>query len=423
MADTRGKALSILRKIFEDKAYSNIAIDEVLKASTLDGRDKSFITGMVYGVLTNCSFLDYQIAAYSKIPIKNLSHQVLNILRLSLYQIHFMDRVPDSAAVNEGVALTKRVAFKAAGFVNAVLRTFIKKGVRIPSKDDIISYLSVLYSYPEWIVKLWRRHFDDGELERLLAAGNAVPPLTIRVNRTKISVEELKEMLEAEDGLCEGALNLVKRGSIAETEGFKEGLFTVQDAAAQMATLVLDLKRGERVLDMCAAPGGKTTHIAELVGPEGAVIAWDKHPHKIILIEKTAARLGLKNITAYAHDGCDLDINHINGFDKVLLDAPCSGLGIIRKKPDIKWTRKEEDIMLLCDEQRRLLNAGAQYVRPGGLLVYSTCTINDSENEHMIENFLARHSDYSIDGDVIELMPHINNTDGFFICRLRRKVL
>lgn len=422
MADTRGKALSILRKILQDKAYSNIAIDEVLKGSTMDKRDRAFVTAMVYGVLTNCSFLDYQISAYSKIPIKKLSYQVINVLRLSIYQIHFMDKVPESAAVNEGVALAKRVAFKSAGFVNAVLRTFIKEGVRLPSKEDKINYLATLYSYPEWIVRLWDKRFNNEQLELLLVAGNSTPPLTIRVNKTKISTQELKEMLNAEDGYCEGALNLVNRGSIAETKGFAEGYFIVQDAAAQIATLSLDLKLGERVLDMCAAPGGKTTHIADLIGPTGAVVAWDKYPHKIILIENSASRLGLSNISAYVHDGCDVDTNHINGFDKVLLDAPCSGLGIVRKKPDIKWTRCEKDIAALCKEQKALLDAGALYVRPGGLLVYSTCTISEDENENMVEDFLANHSDFSIDGEVISLLPHINNTDGFFICRFRRNV-
>lgn len=423
MADTRGKALSILRKIFDDKAYSNIAIDEVLKGSTMDKRDKAFVTNLVYGVLTNRSFLDYQISSYSKIPIKKLSSQVISILRLSIFQIHFMDRVPDSAAVNEGVTLAKRVAFKSAGFVNAVLRTLLKEGIRLPSNKDTIYYLSILYSYPEWIIRMWFDYFDIKELEALLAAGNTVPPLTIRVNTTKISSDELKERLGAHDSICEGALNLVARGSVSETEGFAEGLFTVQDAAAQMATLALDIKTGERVLDMCAAPGGKTTHIAEITGPTGAVVAWDKYPHKIILIEKTAARLGLANISAYVHDGCALDTNHINGFDKVLLDAPCSGLGIIRKKPDIKWSRKEEDIFLLCEEQRKLLDAASFYVKPGGILVYSTCTISKRENEQMIEYFLEKHGNYSVEGDVITMLPHINNTDGFYICRLRRKAV
>ena len=423
MADTRGKALSILRKVCDDKAYSNIAIDEVLKGSTMDKRDKAFVTNMVYGVLTNRSFLDYQISAYSKIPIKKLSSPVINILRLSIYQIHFMDRVPDSAAVNEGVTLAKRVAFKSAGFVNAVLRTLLKEGIRLPSETDTIYYLSILYSYPEWILRMWFDFFDKTELEALLAAGNSVPPLTIRVNTTKISTEELKERLGAIDGVCEGALNLVTRGSVVESEGFADGLFTVQDAAAQMASLALDIKAGERILDMCAAPGGKTTHIAELTGPNGAVVAWDKYPHKIILIEKTATRLGLTNISAYVHNGCDIDTNHINGFDKVLLDAPCSGLGIIRKKPDIKWSRSEEDILLLCEEQRKLLHAASLYVKPGGILVYSTCTISDRENERMIEDFLIRHDNYVLEGDATTMLPHINNTDGFFICKLRRQAV
>ena len=420
MQSARETAYSVLLGIFENKSYSNIALDTALRESGMSALDKAFTTNIVYGVLTNLSFLDFQIEALSKLPIKKISIQVKTILRLSLYQMIFMDKVPQSAAVNEGVKVSKKKAYKSAGFVNALLRSFAREGQKLPPKDDKIKYLSILYSYPGWIVEMWLSYFGDKECEALLAAGNMAPPLTIRVNKTKISADKLSKMLCAEKGAVEGSLNIAKSGGIAGMESFKKGYFTVQDAAAQKASLILSPEKGESILDMCAAPGGKTTHIAELMGGVGKVTAWDKYPHKIKLIKSGAARLGLSNINAYVHDAKTPDKNLFNSFDKVLLDAPCSGLGIIRRKPDIKWLRQKEDIAEIVKEQTELLSSAANYVKPGGALLYSTCTVNREENEDMVSSFLKEHTEFEMKKEIL-LCPHKDGTDGFFICLMKRK--
>ena len=414
MASAREAALKILQRVFEEKAYSNIAVNAYFKEHDMDLRDKALAANIVYGVLTNLTYLDYQIKSYSKVPIRKMTPAVLNILRLSLYQICFLDRIPQSAAVNEGVKLAKKNAFKSSGFVNAVLRAFLKNGEKLPPKTDRIQYLSVLYSYPEWIIKIF------GGCEELLAAGNKIPPVTVRVNSLKTTPDELAERLGTEKCGVFGALNLINGGNIEEMREFADGLFTVQDAAAQKAVLVLDPHEGERILDMCAAPGGKTTHIAELMKNTGEVIAWDKYRHKIALIESAANRRGITNIKAYEKNAAEPDEALSGAFDRVLLDAPCSGLGIIRKKPDIKWLRQKEDIPEIIKEQKALIDAAAGYVKKGGVLVYSTCTLNREENEDIVNGFLQTHTDFAKDGEFINLAPHTDNTDGFFISRLKR---
>ncbi|MBQ7718912.1 MAG: 16S rRNA (cytosine(967)-C(5))-methyltransferase RsmB [Clostridia bacterium] len=414
MASAREAALKILKKVIDEKAYSNIALNSYFKEHDMDSRDKALTANIVYGVLTNLTYLDYQINSYSKVPFRKISLAVLNILRISMYQIRFLDKIPDSAAVNEGVKLAKKAAFKSSGFVNAVLRAYMKGGEKLPPKDDEVRYLSVLYSYPEWIVELFDR------CEELLAAGNEIPPVTIRVNTLKITPEELAERLGAEKCGIYGALNLKKSGSIEDIKEFKDGLFTVQDMAAQKAAMVLEPQEGERILDMCAAPGGKTTHIAELMKNAGEIIAWDKYAHKIALIENMATRLGISNIKAYEKDATEPDEALYGTFDRVLLDAPCSGLGIIRKKPEIKWLRKEDDIPKIICEQKALLSVAANYVKKGGVLLYSTCTINRAENEDILDGFLTAHNDFAKDGEYINLAPHTDKTDGFFIGRLKK---
>lgn len=420
MADTRGKAYGILKNIFENKAYSDIALSAALSRSSLGGRDRAFVTNMVYGVLTNLSFLDYQIERYSKTPFGKISDKVKIVLRLSLYQIVFMDKVPDSAAVNEGVNLAKKVTYKSAGFVNAVLHAFLRSGAVLPEGKDRAQFLAVKYSYPEWLVKMWLSEFSDEECEELLAAGNKIPPVTVRVNTLKITKDDLKKLIACEDGAAQNALNIKGRGNIAENEYFEKGYFTIQDAAAQLAVEALDIKETDNVLDMCAAPGGKTTYISQLLNG-GSVTAWDIYPHKIKLIETASERLGCKGINAYVHNAVEPLPELYGKFDKVLLDAPCSGLGIIRKKPDIKWLRKKEDIKALAQEQKKLILAAADYVKEGGKLIYSTCTVSRAENDRVTEFFLKERSEFELTGKPRLLLPQKDGTDGFYICSMTRK--
>jgi len=419
MAGTRGKAVAILKNILEDKTYSAIAIDKGLCDSGFDGRDKAFVTNIVYGTLTNLKYIDYQIKSYSKTNIKKLSMNVLCILRISLYQIIFMDKVPQSAAVNEGVKLAKKMCFKSSGFINAILRSFLREGEKLPDKTNVKEYLSVKYSFEEYMVSMWFDRFGKEKCEKILKMLNEIPKIAIRVNSTKITRDELIEKTGGVKGGCESAVILPPMGSVSEIEGFEEGLFTVQDVAAQRVALMMAPEKDDRILDMCAAPGGKTTHMAEIMNNTGEVVAWDIHAHKIPLIENTAKRLGLTNIRAYVHDGKELDENLFQSFDKVLLDAPCSGLGIIKKKPEIKWERAKEDIEAIINEQKILLQNAAQYVKTGGTLIYSTCTINQEENEDRVQYFLENNKDFYLEEE-INIFPD-EEQDGFFIAKIKRK--
>ncbi len=416
MADTRGKAYAVLKKIFEDKAYSSHALDTFLSESDFDGRDKAFVTNIVYGVLTNLKYLDFQIESYSKNPLKKISTQVLNILRISIYQIKFMDKVPESAAVNEGVKLAKKKANRSAGFVNALLRTYLREGEKLPLEKDEIKYLSVKYSFQEYMVSMWLSRFGREKCEKLLSSLNMPPAMTVRINSKKTTREEFMGKCGGREGICPSSVILPPMGSVSKIEGFSEGHFIVQDGAAQLAVLEMDIKEGDICLDMCAAPGGKTTHMAERAKE---VVAWDIYEHKIRLIEENAKRLSLSNIKTYVHNGKEKDESLFGKFDKVLLDAPCSGLGIIKKKPEIKWERTNEDIKEIIKEQKELIECAALYVKSGGTLLYSTCTINEEENEKIVDAFLEKHPDFSKDGEYINVFPK-DGADGFFISRLKR---
>ena len=416
MADARDKAFSVLKKVFDDKAYSNRALDSFLKTDELDRRDKAFVTNIVYGVLTHLKYLDYQIEGYSKNGLKKISQNVLIILRISLYQIIFMDKVPESAAVNEGVKLAKKREYRSAGFVNAILRSYLREGEKLPPKNDIIKYLGVKYSFPEYMVSMWLSRFGAEKCESILCALNEPPVITVRVNTAKITEEEFIKKSGGEKGGCPGAVILPHMGDISKIEGFSEGEFIVQDTSAQRAVLEMGISPSDICLDMCAAPGGKTTHMAEKAKE---VVAWDIYEHKIKLIEDNAIRLSLSNIKAYVHNGKEKDESLFGKFDKVLLDAPCSGLGIIKKKPEIKWQRRQEDINEIVREQRELISAAAWYVKRGGVLLYSTCTINEEENEKIVEEFLGNNPDFSKDGEYINIFPK-DDADGFFISKLKR---
>ncbi len=420
MQNARAVAFGILKNIFENKAYSSAAIDRHLKESGLDSRDRAFVTNIVYGTLTHLKYLDYQIAAYSKTGLKKLSLNVLIILRISVYQIKFMDKVPESAAVNEGVKLAKKQAYKSAGFVNAILRSYLREGEKLPPEKKVTEHLAVKYSFPEYMVSMWRGQFGEEKCESLLEALNQPPALSVRVNLTKTTVDDFIKNAGGKAGEVPSCVILPPMGAVSEIYGFEEGLFMVQDTAAQRVAYTMEPKKGHRVLDMCAAPGGKTTHIAEMVGEEGEVVAWDKYEHKIELINENAKRLGLENIKAYVHDGKDKDESLFEKFDAVLLDAPCSGLGIIKKKPEIKWERKKEDIAEIIKEQKELIDTAAFYVKAGGTLLYSTCTLNKEENEEVVEDFLEKHTDFSLCGDMANIFPS-RGEDGFFIAKLERK--
>ena len=338
-----------------------------------------------------------------------------------------MDSVPEYAAVNESVLLAKRYAKGRAGLVNAVLREYLNKRIqlRLPDRaDDEIRYLSIKYSYAPWIIRLWLEHYSVEFVEALLEAGNVTPPMTVRLNWLKVMKKDLIQKLEdqkftVEQGkLCQNALNVKGRG-LLDTEMYKLGMFTPQDESSMLVAEKLDPKHGHLVMDMCAAPGGKTTAIAERMNNTGKIIASDIYRRKLDLIDKEAKRLGITNIETRSWDATRVDSAMLNKADRVLVDAPCSGLGVVRRKPEIKYKNKSTEMELLPKKQLAILSASSSYVKPGGRLVYSTCTVNPYENERVTETFLKRNPAFSQIERTL-LLPNTDGTDGFFICVMEK---
>jgi len=435
-----------LIEINEKGAYSNIALNKYFSSAELRDIDRSFTTELVYGMVKWKLTLDRVIAGYSKIRMEKLSPWILNILRLGAYQLLYMAKVPQSAACNESVKLAGRYGHKAsAGYVNAVLRNIARNGSNLtlpPKEQDPEGYLSVKYSYPKWLTGKYVGLFGAEFTESLLDAGNSTPELTVRTNTLKVSAAELvgklkKEDVEAQPGKYAAEAVIIRTPvPIAKLEAFREGLFQVQDESSMLSAKVLAPEPGESVLDACSAPGGKATHIAQLMQDKGTVIARDIHEHKLKLIDDAAARLGIRSIRTELHDAALTDTQHEKAFDRVLLDAPCTGLGIIRRKPDIKWARETKDIESITALQSKLINTVSRTVKPGGILVYSTCTILPEENEDMVDAFLKENEEFEADeiapylpaelavhakGCMLQLFPNRDGIDGFFIARLRRR--
>ena len=401
---SRETALKILYEVEKNGAYCDRELKKQLASADLSSADNSLVTELVYGVIKNKTRLDYIIAKRSSQPLKKLSVWILNILRLGIYQMEFLDKIPQSAAVNESVKLAKRYGHNAsAGFVNGVLRGHTRHpAVKYPSGRE---YYEVYYSHPKWIVDMLFEQYGEQTATEIIIANNQTPTTTVRVNRLK-------------DAGAEPVRNICG-GNISQMHDFQSGMFTVQDISAYKASLALDPKKGQLIIDLCAAPGGKTTHIAEITGDRAEIVAFDIHPHKIELIQKNAARLGIMSIQTVLHDATELNEKYIGRADRVLADVPCSGLGIIRKKPDIKWTKKAEDIAELIKIQMKILQTGSEYVKAGGILVYSTCTLNKNENEGVVEAFIKNNPFEILEQKTI--LTGDGGGDGFHICKLKRK--
>ncbi len=425
MINAREKALLTLYEIEYNGAYSNMALKHAI-ASGLQKQDKMLVTQLVYGTVRYKLTLDYIISRYSKIKLKKMSKYVLLILRLGVYQLYFTDKIPESAAVNESVKLAKRYAPKSSGFVNGILHSVIRgrDGLEFPRERN--KFLSVKYSFPEEIVKIFSEYDFCGELMESL---NREPQMTLRLNTLKGTELNIEGANIERSPLYEYAY--YARGlNVAECREYNDGKFTVQDIAAMMVSEALKPQKGEFCIDVCAAPGGKTTHIAELMENSGKIIAFDIHEHKTEIIRKNAQRMGIDIIETECRDASEPKPELKGKADKVLVDVPCSGLGIIARKPDIKWNR--EDIDTLPVLQYKILETAAQYLKPGGELVYSTCTLNKRENEDVICEFVRRNREYEFvkieipgplmrdNGGYITLFPNIDNTDGFFISKIKR---
>ena len=421
----RETAINLLYKIENAEGYSNIEIDKEFSKSDLSDLDKGLASELVYGVLTWKITLDEIIKRYSSIKIKKISDWILNILRIGIYQIVFLDRIPVSAAVNESVKLAKKYGHEASSrFTNAILRKIEKNEFEklmdyLATKDLTESeIISIATSHPLWLVNKLLNQFDKKFVTELLSANNEKTQITIRANTLKTSRDDLLKLLKLKGYECtEG--NLQDSIFVNKLNDFTDSLYVAQDEAAQMSVLKLAPKPGEKILDACSAPGGKTTYIAALMNNQGLVDAWDIHEHRVKLVEQNAKKLGINIIKVEVKDATEFSSGLLEYYDRILLDVPCTGIGVIRKKPDIKWSRHEEDIADLSNIQAQILSNCSKYLKKGGKLVYSTCTIFDEENSIQIQNFLKAHSDFKLIEE-IKLYPNINKTDGFYIAVLER---
>ena len=422
----RELAINILYKIENTESYSNIEIDKEFNKSDLEPIDKALASELVYGVLTWKITIDEIIKMYSSIKLKKISSWILNILRIGIYQIVFLDRIPESAAVNESVKLAKKYGHEASSkFVNAILRKITKNEM-----DKLIVYLSnkmlmeneiisIITSHPLWLVDELLKEYDKKFLTEFLNANNIRPKITLRTNILKTSRDELLKLLQLKGYECERGM-LPHSIYIDKLTDFADKFFSVQDEAAQLAVLKLNPQKGEKVLDACSAPGGKTTYIAQLMQNEGYVDAWDIHDVRVKLINELANRLDIKIIKSTVNDATIYNHGLEKYYDRILLDVPCSGIGVIRKKPDIKWTKCEEELESITLIQEKILDTCCRYLKNGGRMVYSTCTVFKRENQEQIEKFLKKHTDFSL-VEEMNLYPHINQTDGFYIAVLERK--
>ena len=428
MDNNRKTAYQTLLDVESKKAYSNIALNH--KIAVNKPGSPAFVRELVYGVLERKLTLDHYIDQLLKEGIDSLRMPELTLLRMGIYQLGYMTKVPEYAAISESVDLAKKYCKGKAGLINGVLREYQNKKIylTLPTRDeDEIRYLSVKYSYAPWIIELWLKYYSMSFVEKLLEAGNATPPLTVRANWLKIRKDDLKKVLhergfEAEDGkICQNALN-VKGSGILGSDLYEYGLFTPQDESSMLVSEKIGVKQGDLVMDVCAAPGGKTTAIAERMNNTGKIIASDIYRRKLDLVDKEAKRLGITNIETRSWDATRVDSTMVKKADRVLVDAPCTGLGVVRRKPEIKYRELSDELRLMPGKQTAILSASSSYVKPGGTLVYSTCTINPDENEKVIDTFLKRNRDFEMVERTL-LLPNVDGTDGFFICVMKRNDL
>lgn len=434
-------AFEALMRVQENAAYSNITLNSLLSKSSISNRDKAFASMLFYGVLEKKLLLDYHLSQYSSKPVNKLDLAVLTILQMGMYQLYFMDGVPESAAVNESVKMCKdNKLYSASKYVNAVLRAAAKQnGVKLPDKRrGKNKYLSIKYSCPEEIIKLWRKSYGDELTEGILQELDGRPPMTARVNTLKISADELiKRFMEigitaVSSEKLTNCIELQNTGAVEALELYKEGLFHIQDRASQICCGLFGVKSGNTVIDACSAPGGKAFTLSEIMENKGRLIACDLYEHRLGLIYDGAKRLGIniiETLTASTDKYRDFP-----QAERVLCDVPCSGLGIIRRKPELRY-KKDLGLENLPDLQYNILCNCADFVKKGGLLIYSTCTLNPAENGSNAERFLSERKDFEpyeiklpegirrgMDepGNQLTLFPQINGTDGFFISMFKK---
>lgn len=439
----RELALDLIVSVEKNQSYSNLLLNTTINKNQLSPADSRLLTELTYGTIQRKLTLDYYLQPFIKKGSK-IEEWVMVLLRLSLYQLQYLDKIPDHAVLFEAVEIAKKRGHKGiASMVNGVLRSVQRKG--IPSTEliaDPIERISVETSTPLWLVKRWSEQYGISKTKEMCERNLLAPKQTARVNATKASREQVIALLE-EEGYSVEASPVIPdaivclQGNMAHSKAFADGLFTIQDESSMLVSYALGANGNDQVLDTCAAPGGKTTSIAEKL-TDGQVVALDLHEHKVKLINETANRLGLDNITTYAFDARKVaDKFALESFDKVLVDAPCSGLGVLRRKPDAKYAKSAEDVSRLATIQENILSAAAPLVKQGGTLVYSTCTIDKEENDGVVQAFLAKHPQFSLDSKLadrlpekvkplvenncLQLFPQDIESDGFFIACFRKE--
>ncbi len=445
--NARWQAVQVLLRVEEGGAYVNLLLQSFLK-QTLDSRDRQLITMLVNGVLKNRHTLDFALRQHLRKPMSALPPSIREILRVTAFQILYLDRIPAAIAINEGVEMTKGQDFKFSGLVNGVLRQVLLQGWGLPwpnQEKEPIRYLTVRYSHPEWMVRRWSKRWGFAETEKLCRLNNEPSPTWIRTNTLKISREDLQKALQAEGVKVEKGVRVPESlaiqdfGAIERLESFQAGFFTVQDESSQLVAHVLQPCSGQAVLDVCSAPGGKTTHLAQMMENQGEIFAYDIYPHKLELVREHSDRLGIGIIHPVLGDARELPGVEPRSMQRVLVDAPCSGLGIIRRKADLRWQKQEADLQTLPVLQFQILEKAAKCVATGGELLYSTCTIEPEENFEVVKKFRMSHPEFEVvnitetipfmqleEQDIklaqkgmLQLLTQRQGTDGFFLAKFR----
>ena len=443
----RELAMDVLTKVEQEGAYSNLQLNAGLQRASLIREDVALATELVYGTIARLNTLDYFLSRYVTKGLDKLQPWVRSLLRMSLYQFMYLDRIPPHAVVNEAVNIAKNKGHQGiSGMVNGVLRSILrsKDELTLPEGLAPVKRISLQHSHPKWLVRRWIEQYGEQTAEDICVANNESPSISVRVNTMVMSREKLLQDMK-EKGVeaiaspitSEGIL-VKSGGNMALTDWYREGILSIQDESSMLVAEAVGPKPGMKILDCCAAPGGKTAHIAELMSDEGLILANDLYPHKEKLIREQAERLGLASIETVVGDALALREKYAEGsFDRILLDAPCSGLGVIRRKPDLKWVKTAEDIEGITSLQNELLESISPLLRIGGIMVYSTCTIEPQENEEMVRRFLNNHPQFIAATDQpsswtelqkvslsrgvgIQILPQDFMSDGFFIARIQR---
>jgi len=441
-ASARETALTVLVRLQREDLFADHALMEALDGSRLERRDRALVTELVNGVLRWRRRLDWHLDhLLTRRRVEDLTPWIGNILRLGLYQLRYLERIPPSAATDESVKLARRYGHRGtASLVNAVLRNALRAGLEEPPfpsrKKDAVRSIGIQYSHPDWMVGRWLDHYGLEETVRLCEANNHAPSVTVRIHRLRATLEQVRQALsdvgiESQPGrMIPGFLRLRSAGDLTSSEAFRSGWLQVQDESSGLPVMLLDPRPAERVIDLCAAPGGKTTHLADRMEDRGFLLAVDRHPGRLGQLVNNCRRLDLKSVRPVIAEGRTLSVRPV---DKLLLDAPCSGLGVLSRRADLRWRKTADDIPRLAELQLELLRHTVELVRVGGTLVYSTCTIEDEENENIVRRILSERKNVVLDTPpafmppetitpegMIRTFPHRHGVDGIFAARLRK---